>query len=224
MLPRVVMHNEFSVDGRMDWITPDLGQYYELASRWEANAILTSSNTVLAGYAQEEVPEEDETAFEPPQKDPDDPRPILVMVDSQGRIRFWHQLRKEPYWRDPVALCSRATPTRYLDYLEKRHIDYMVVGPDRVDMRAALEELNASYGVELVRVDAGGTLNGVLLRAGLVDEVSVLINPSLVGGWTPGSIFTAADLTSSEGVIKLKLTHVEQVKGDVVWLSYEVVR
>jgi 2,5-diamino-6-(ribosylamino)-4(3H)-pyrimidinone 5'-phosphate reductase len=88
----------------------------------------------------------------------------------------------------------------------------------------ALEELNARYGVRTVRVDSGGTLNGVLLRAGLVDEVSVLIGPCLVGGTTPRSIFRAPDLTSSEGVVELKLTHVEKLKGDVVWLRYEVVR
>jgi 2,5-diamino-6-(ribosylamino)-4(3H)-pyrimidinone 5'-phosphate reductase len=75
-----------------------------------------------------------------------------------------------------------------------------------------------------VRVDSGGTLNGILLRSDLVDEVSVLIHPGLVGGTTPRSIFRAPDLISSEGVIQLRLIHVEQLKGDVIWLRYEVVR
>jgi 2,5-diamino-6-(ribosylamino)-4(3H)-pyrimidinone 5'-phosphate reductase len=75
-----------------------------------------------------------------------------------------------------------------------------------------------------VRVDSGGTLNGVLLRAGLVDEVSLLVNASLVGGTTPRSIFQAPDLISSQGVIPLKLTHVEQMEGDVVWLRYDVIK
>jgi 2,5-diamino-6-(ribosylamino)-4(3H)-pyrimidinone 5'-phosphate reductase len=65
---------------------------------------------------------------------------------------------------------------------------------------------------------------GVLLRAGLVDEVSVLVDPCLVGGTTPRSIFIAPDLTSAEGVIPLRLIHAENVKGDTVWLRYEVVR
>jgi 2,5-diamino-6-(ribosylamino)-4(3H)-pyrimidinone 5'-phosphate reductase len=59
-----------------------------------------------------------------------------------------------------------------------RKIDYIVAGDDHVDLRLTLEELNARYGVRIVRVDSGGTLNGVLLRAGLVDEVSALINPT----------------------------------------------
>jgi hypothetical protein len=35
--------------------------------------------------------------------------------------------------------------------------------------------------VQAVRVDAGGTLNGLLLRAGLVDEVSLIVAPYLAG-------------------------------------------
>jgi 2,5-diamino-6-(ribosylamino)-4(3H)-pyrimidinone 5'-phosphate reductase len=75
-----------------------------------------------------------------------------------------------------------------------------------------------------VRVDSGGILNGVLLRAGLVDEVSLILNPCLVGGTSPKSLYVAPDLTSPEGVIPVKLTHVEQVEGDFVWLRYEVIR
>jgi 2,5-diamino-6-(ribosylamino)-4(3H)-pyrimidinone 5'-phosphate reductase len=123
-----------------------------------------------------------------------------------------------------MAFCSHSTPQDYLDYLHKRRVEYLVTGEDRVDLRAALEELHARYGVKTVRVDSGGLLNGALLRAGLVDEVSLLINPCLVGGTTPRSIFVAPDLASSEGVISLKLAQVEAVRGDAVWLKYEVVK
>jgi len=99
-----------------------------------------------------------------------------------------------------------------------------VTGDDRVDLRAALEELHARYGVRTVRVDSGGVLNGALLRAGLVDEVSILVGPCLVGGATPRSIFVAPDLTSAEGVIRLKLVHMEAMRGDIIWLRYEVAR
>ena len=99
-----------------------------------------------------------------------------------------------------------------------------MLGEDHVDLRAALEELSARHGVKTVRMDSGGTLNGLMLRAGLVDEVSVLVNPCLVGGLSPRSLLRAPDLTSAEGVIALRLMHVEKLRGDVVWLRYEVVK
>ena len=159
--------------------------------------------------------------------------PLLVIPDSRGRIRTWHYLKSLPYWRHFVALCSENTPKDYLNYLKERHLDCIIAGEDRVDLREALEELNLRYGVKVVRVDAGGTLNGLLLRQGLVSEVSLLIYPSLVGGETPSSIFRAPDLPAvtapqiaagagSEGAISLRLIETERLKGDVMWLRYEI--
>jgi 2,5-diamino-6-(ribosylamino)-4(3H)-pyrimidinone 5'-phosphate reductase len=224
MLPRVILHNAVSVDGRIDWFTPDVGLFYDLASRWKEDATLTGCDTVLGAYPAEARGSEHEASYEPFERDPDDTRPLLVVPDSRGRLRTWHLLRKEPYWREVVALCSQTTPRAYLEYLERSQVDCVVAGEDYVDLRAALEELNARYGVRVVRVDSGGTLNGVLLRAGLVDEVSVLVSPCLVGGTTPRSVYRAPDLDSPAGLTPLRLVHLERMSGDTVWLRFEVVK
>ncbi|MCK9564743.1 MAG: RibD family protein [Methanothrix sp.] len=224
MLPRVILHNAVSLDGRIDGFPIDLFQYYELVATWKEDATLAGSDTFLK--AASEAPAEDENAFLPPKIDPGDSRALLVIPDSRGRIRIWHYLRSLPYWRDAVALCSKSTPQEYLHYLKERHIDYIVAGRDHVDLRAALEELHSRYGVKVVRVDAGGTLNGQLLRQGLVAEVSLLIYPSLVGGEKQGSIFRDPDRlvegTGQQSAISLKFMHMERLKGDVIWLRYEV--
>ncbi|UCE36982.1 MAG: RibD family protein [Thermoplasmata archaeon] len=222
MKPRVIIHNAVSLDGRIDGFDVDMAQYYELASTWKEDATLVGCNTILKAEEQEEVPEEEEDVFEPPKTDPEDKRPLLVIPDSRGRIRIWHYIRKWPYWRKHIALCSKATPEEYLDYLKKRHIEFMIFGDEHVDLKTSLEELNSKYKVNIVRVDSGGTLNGVLLGEGLVDEVSVLIHPDLVGGTSPLSIFGASDPTSKEIKIKLKLSHLENLKDDLVWLRYKV--
>ncbi len=224
MLPRVVLFNAVSLDGRIDGFTLDIIQFYELASRWKEDATLAGADTIILSVEKEKVPEEDERAFEPPQKNPNDHRAMLVVPDSRGRVRCWHYLKALPYWRGYVSLCSRSTPKEHLDYLEKRHVDCIIAGDDHVDMRSALEELNSRYDVEVVRVDSGGVLNGVLLRQGLVDEVSVLIYPCLVGGVRPRSIFCAPYLESPEGAIPLRLMHLETLQDNLVWLRYEVIR
>jgi 2,5-diamino-6-(ribosylamino)-4(3H)-pyrimidinone 5'-phosphate reductase len=220
MLPRVVVHNAVSTDGRIDWFAPDVGQFYGLASRWKEDATLAGSDTIY--NPDETIPEEGNGALDPPVVEADDTRPLLVVPDSRGRVRNWQQLREAGYWRDMVAMCARKTPQTYLEYLRERHINCIMAGGERVDFREALEELNARFDVELVRVDSGGTLNGVLFRAGLVDEVSLLIHPSLVGGSTSRSMYRATDLTSPEGVINLRLIHHERLENDVIWLRYEV--
>jgi len=223
MLPRVILHSGVSVDGRIDWGQGDMGLYYELAARWNAEAMLSGSNTMLAAYAGQETPPEADAEASGPKELHPLHVPFLVVVDSRGQIRNWRVIQREPYWRDVVVLCSRATPPAYLDDLRECHLDYIVAGDERVDFRTALEELNARYGITKVRVDSGGILSGVLLRAGLVDEVSVLVGPCLVGGASPRSMFVAPDLASPDGVIPLKLIAVERMRGDIIWLRYKVV-
>ena len=228
MLPRVVLHNAVSLDGRIEGFPLDLEQYYELAATWKEDATLAGSQTFLK--AADEAMPEDESAFLMPEADGNDRRPLLVIPDSRGRIRTWHYLRSLPYWRGFVALCSRSTPREYLQYLEERHIDCIIAGDEHVDLQASLEQLASRYGIKVVRVDAGGTLNGLLLRQGLVDEVSLLIYPSLVGGERQSSIFRAPDLAAasapawqgSDGVISLRLKDAQKLKGDVMWLRYKV--
>lgn len=219
-LPHVVIYNAVSLDGRTTGFAVDLGQFYGLASRWEEDATLVGSETILAA---ERVPADDEDS-PVPQVDPGDSRSLLAIVDSQGRVKPWNWLRSQPYWRDAVAICSRSTPKAHLDYLRNKKVDCIIAGDGRADLRAALEELGLRYGVKTVRVDSGGMLNGALLRAGLVDEVSVLVHPALVGGTTARSVFQVADQTPSGGTIQLALTHMERLDGDLVWLVYQVVK
>ena len=219
MLPRVILHNSISLDGRIEGFMPDIGLHYEIVARQPAEAYMAGSDTLLA--SAQEAPPEDESAFDPPPSDPTDTRPLLVVPDSRGRVRCWHYLRQQPYWRGIMVLCSPSTPKSYLEYLDQRHIDYMVTGDDHVDMRAALEELNTGYGVNTILLDSGGTLNGVMLRAGLVNEMSLLLNPCLVGG-AARSFFH--DPASSNGAIQLKLIQAEPIRENVVWLRYEVVK
>ncbi|HWQ21393.1 MAG TPA: RibD family protein [Clostridia bacterium] len=219
MLPRVVIHNAVSADGRIDWFEADLGAFYDLAGRWHEDCALVGSGTILAAP---ESAKADPEPWEPHIVDASDTRPLLAIVDSRGRVRCWKTWLDMPYWRGGVALCSETTPDEYLQYLAKAGVDFIVAGSGKVDMRAALEELNARYGIETVRVDSGGILNGILLRAGLVDEVSILVHPTLVGGTTQRSMFRAPNLTSPAGVIALTFVSAQTVGEGLVWLRYKV--
>lgn len=220
MLPRVVIYNAVSLDGRITGFDVNMELYYGLAGEWKEDATLVGSNTLMK--AEDEIPEDYVEAPSPPDVRADDDRSLLVVPDSRGRIWFWPFLRDQPYWRGVLVLCTETTPREYLDYLEDKHIEYFIAGEDHVDMRKALQELRERYGVETVRVDSGGTLNGVLLEEGLVDEVSLLIHPSLVGGPNPKTVFDPLETDLSPGVIDLELVHFEKLKDNLIWLKYKV--
>lgn len=115
----------------------------------------------------------------------------FVVVDSRGRIRW-------TYTGDAttrlLVLVSRSTPTEYLAYLRRQGIPYVVAGSGRVDLPLALDLLGELLGVTCVVSEAGGGLNGALLRAGLVDELHLVLLPSLIGGRDIPSTFDGAPL------------------------------
>jgi 2,5-diamino-6-(ribosylamino)-4(3H)-pyrimidinone 5'-phosphate reductase len=225
MLPEVILHTAMSLDGRITNFPADLELYYGLAAQWNPDAILFGSETVLTAAREDpslEVPPEHEEMFTPPEDVNEDPRPLLVIADSRGRVRCWDKIRKWPYMRDVLALCSSATPQEYLGYLKDRQIRTIVAGNNRIDMRDALDALNREYGVKVLRVDSGGTLNSVLLHAGLVSEVSVLIHPFLAGG-EPGPTMFAPSRAGIAGLqAPLQLQSTEVVGDGIIWARYKV--
>ncbi len=224
MLPDVILHVATSLDGRITNFPADLNLYYSLAARWNPDAILFGSETVLAAFRDNpglEVPPEHEEMFRP-QKGAADPRPLLVIADSRGRVRCWDAIRKWPYMRDVLALCSSSTPQEYLDYLKERRIGTVIAGTDRVDMRAALEALNRDYRVKILRADSGGTLNSVLLQAGLVSEVSVLIHPFIAGGKADPTLSDPLKAGIPELRLSLQLQSAEVVGNGIIWARYHI--
>lgn len=219
MLPRVIVHSASSVDGRSDWFAGDAPLYYEIARAWDTDAVMIGSNTVIEAYPPPGPDEPGPARYNPP-----DPPPLLVAVDGPGRLRHLHRIAREPDWRGVVALCSQAAPREYRDYLDAHGIGCIAAGADHVDLEHALRELAARYGVRAIRTDTGGALTGALFRAGLVDEVSVMVIPTLVGGVTPRGIYTAPDLASEAGVQRVRLLGVERRRGDTVWLRYAIDR
>jgi 2,5-diamino-6-(ribosylamino)-4(3H)-pyrimidinone 5'-phosphate reductase len=220
MLPYVILHTGISVDGRIDWGLDSDNPYYELVPRFQADTDISGSNTILTAQIPEDPQKELGLVYDEWIQKPF--RPRLAIVDSKGRIKNWEAIKKQPWWSGYMSLCSEETPQSHLDYLKDLEIDTIITGEQKVNLRRALEALNQRFDTRKVRVDSGGTLNGVFLRDGLVDEVSVLISPALVGGISPKTMFVAPDLETEKGVIPLTLIHIEELRNCYVWLRYRV--
>jgi 2,5-diamino-6-(ribosylamino)-4(3H)-pyrimidinone 5'-phosphate reductase len=213
MIPYVVIHTAVSVDCRMDRLDVDMEQYYSLIPTWKEDCTLSSSQTMLQAGLEEW--EHDGSS--------DPSAPLLAVVDGRGRFNGWKKVAPSPFWRKGVALSTTRTPEEHLEQVRSSGADVIVAGDEHVDLRAALEELNVRYGVGTVRVDSGGTLNGVLLRAGLVSEVSMVMQPQLIGGRSPSSFFIADDLGGG-AAMDAELMSVERLDGGSVWLRYRLKR
>jgi 2,5-diamino-6-(ribosylamino)-4(3H)-pyrimidinone 5'-phosphate reductase len=219
--PRVIIHNAISLDGRIEGFPVDMGAYYQLAAQFFEDATLVGSQTLVEAHIASQLPANEPTRGESDAPGWLDPLPLLVAVDSRGRVKDLHLWRKTPYWREVVCLCSKSTPEGHLAYLHDHQIEAIIAGEERVDLSQALEELNSQYGVKTVRVDSGGILSAVLLQQDLVDQVSLLLHPVLVSGKSR-LIYQPGEAGLPALTISLKLTDVEELGNDLLYVNYKV--
>jgi riboflavin biosynthesis pyrimidine reductase len=119
-----------------------------------------------------------------------------------------------------VAVLTERVSDEYLAGLRARGVSYLLAGRDDVDLPVALEKIGARLGVRTLMLEGGGGINGSMLRAGLVDEVSLLVAPVADGRVGTPALFDVA----GEDVVPWRLTleAVERRADDLLWLRYRV--
>jgi 2,5-diamino-6-(ribosylamino)-4(3H)-pyrimidinone 5'-phosphate reductase len=147
------------------------------------------------------------------------PGPWFVVIDSRARIR-WTTAEMDD--TKLAVLISRTTPGAYRRFLRERDVPYLEVGEDHVDLGRALHRLGEVFGVDCVVSNAGGVLNGVLLRSGLVDEIDIQFLPVVVGSAGAPAIFEGYDLGALGGIRDLGLISAETRPDASIFVRYAV--
>jgi 2,5-diamino-6-(ribosylamino)-4(3H)-pyrimidinone 5'-phosphate reductase len=219
-MPKVIMHNSIGLDGSILHFDVNMELHYRIAGKFGADIHFVGSNTVKAGFEMYggEMPTETKSDYMKPKKDTH--LPYWVIPDTRGKLMgTLHSLRNYEFCRDVILLVSKRTTQAYLHYLKERNYDYIVCRDEHVIYEEAFEILSRDFEAKTVLVDAGPTLNGILLEKGLVDEISLLLHPFLVGKKS-GKLFERLDLEKKN--IKLKLLQCEVIENHYVLLSYKV--
>jgi riboflavin biosynthesis pyrimidine reductase len=138
-------------------------------------------------------------------------------IDASGRLA-WES--SDIGGDHVVAILSERVSDEYLAFLRQRGVSYLLSGARDVDLVQALEKIGAQFEVSTLMLEGGGRINGGMLRAGLIDEVSLLVAPVADGRMgTPALFDVDGDNVMPQG---LTLQSVERRDNDVLWLRYRV--
>ena len=195
-----------SLDGRTamasgdsKWISGEAARRDVQQWRARSGALLTGAGTVLADDPQLTVRLDDGSDFLPPLRVVLDPGLATV---ARGRVR------------------EGDAPTLYLHAPEAKpprglQADHVAVPVDkgRFDLDAVLRLL-ATRGINEVQVEAGATLAGAFLAAGLVDELLLYIAPVLLGE-RARPLFDGLHIDAMAERLRLRTVDSRSIGGDL---------
>jgi len=182
MKSEIIIHNSVSLDGSLTGFMPDMDLHYKIAGEYKPDAHLIGADTIISGNEMfgEGIPDEMPSDFEQPQRS--DTLPWWVIVDSLGRLKgMLHTCRRFEYCRDVILLVSESTSRDYLSHIRERNYRLIIAGKDKVDLKAAIAKLAEIYNISKILTDTGKVLGNLLINTGLVNEISLLIHPLIVG-------------------------------------------
>ncbi|MFC1640883.1 dihydrofolate reductase family protein [Patescibacteria group bacterium] len=216
MFPKVILHNSTTLDGAYKDFDVNMGLHYSIAEKFKPDVHFIGSDTLAVGAKEYggKISEETVDDFLKPEKS--ESLPLWVIPDTTGKCKgILHMFRQFEFCRDVVILTSRATPKKYINYLDDREYDNHQVGSKKVNLTHALELLNEEYGTETVLLDTGPTLGNLFLQQKLVSQVSLLVHPVI-------SNQQGEKLLAPEKQVNLTISKIEKLKKKYIWLLYDV--
>jgi len=186
--------------------------------RAESDAVMVGVGTVLADDPSLTVDDPDRRTERVARDEP--ATPARVVADSRGRTP--PDARVLDGAADTYLLVSEATPgKRRATLADRPGVELVVAGSDRVELPAALSDL-AAAGVDRLMVEGGGELIFSLFAADLVDELSVFVGPTVIGGRDAPTLADGEGFVDTDEFADLELDGVERIDGGAV-LRWRVV-
>jgi riboflavin biosynthesis pyrimidine reductase len=225
--PRVICHMMTTVDGRIvvdRWpLAPEGRREYErVHASYDPDGWICGRVTMepFAGGLRPEDEVAREHAGGAPREDwiaPGEHDSFAFAIDARGRLA-WES--GDIDGDHVVAILSERVSDEYFAFLRERGVSYLLAGAEDVDLPLAMEKIAARFGVRTLLLEGGGKINGGMLRAGLIDEVSLLLVPVADGRMGMAALFD--DDAEDAAPRRLALESVERRADDVLWLRYRV--
>lgn len=230
MKPEVICHIMSSVDGRLlpsRWTLP-FGNTNQSELFKEYAALGKSLNTDAWMFGKTTAREAFPYKFMP--KIANHPQPGKIHVGNRDSSRLFITVDPDAdiFYTSSclrgdniVTVLGTNATDDYLAMLEEKGISYILLA-DATALTEAVDVLYHTFGVRRISLQGGGIINGAMLAAGLITELSLVIYPGIDGLTTAPSIFEflgASDERPAAGQ-SLELISSRTFDNGIVWLRY----
>ncbi|MDE1994149.1 MAG: RibD family protein [Rhizobiaceae bacterium] len=143
-----------------------------------------------------------------------------IALDPSGKLHF---AGPELYGDHVVVLLGSDVPDSHLAELAADGVSYVVSGQKDMDVGAMLELLGKELGIRRILLEGGANVNGSMMAAGLVDELSLIVAPALEARKGSDRIVEFGE-EGLAGKVELSLISCEPLSHGALHLRYAVQR
>jgi len=219
--PLVICHMMSSVDGKIlskNWLGTKAGKnstglYEKYHQKFDSQAWMCGRITMERDFADGLYRHKGAKAKQ--QKDfIADPKAksFAIAIDAGGKLA-WKENNIDG--DHIVEVLTEQVSQGYLEYLRSLGISYIFAGANVIDLELALQKIAQHFPVKTVMLEGGGHLNGAMLKAKLVNELSLLLLPIADGS-------SSTTLFETGAVNDMKLKKVKELPGGILWLHYKI--
>jgi riboflavin biosynthesis pyrimidine reductase len=148
-----------------------------------------------------------------------DERRWAIALDGGGRV-VWG---RGDVGGDPIlVLLTEQVSDAHLAGLRNDGVSYVSAGKDRLDLVRAMTILREDLGIERLLVECGGRVNDSFLRAGLLDEISLIVAPVIDGVEGAPSVFQSDKSAGPPSLHRITLAESTPLENGAFWLRYRI--
>jgi riboflavin biosynthesis pyrimidine reductase len=216
-----------SVDGRIKqdiWGFKDHHKYFEEpASKIKADAWLVGRVT-MQEFSSKRVPAKKRGRVNIPKEDfvaEYRAKTFAVVIDPSGKCNWDSNMVSTEH---VIEVLTEKVSGAYLAHLQEQNVSYIFGGATELDLKLVLKKLYKLFGIKKLRIDGGGHVNGSFLKAGLIDEFSLVLAPVADGTIGAPTVFEAEEGYGKRKATQFTLKSVKKIYNDFLWIRYEVLK
>lgn len=220
MRPYVILNAAMTLDGKIATSSgssnisgaKDLERVHEL--RKDCEGIMVGIGTVLADDPRLTIHKIDAK--------PSD-NPVRIVVDSKCRTPADARITNGDA-KTIIAMANEykdefKASDKY-EILKRKGVKFFFSGDVQVDLKMLMIYLH-EVGIDKLMLEGGSTLNFSMIKAGLIDEISICVAPMVVGGVNAKTFFDGEGFNTMDESVKLKLIDYYRLDKDFI-LNYKV--
>jgi len=206
--------NELDVDKdfkRIVGVKEGLQQYYELEKLTDPFSLNTGKVMAKIGVNTRQNPTKIGCSF--------------IIIDSKPHLNV-QGVDYLARWVKKLFLVTINKAHPAFEMAEQHENIEIIYYENKIDLSDLLKKLKEKYQIEKLTIQSGGTLNSYWIRKGLVDHVSIVIAPCLIGGKTTPTLLDGESLheqSELKNVKALNLVESNVLENSYLHLKYEVI-